>query len=161
MYMYTYSINKCGYYCTLAHMSCICSIAVYRTKVVANLNALRWQLFAGTFFCGFRILCILLVSNFAIASHPRPPAHVERRWLTSTRLFLFVLREHIRSYMKGILWDLPSLPYTTTWRCCHKSLHVCNNVRMGLYLRACVAPIQSFTSIKFCILVQIRRNIKL
>ena len=29
---------------------------------------IRLQLFAGTFFCGFEILCILLVLNFAQAS---------------------------------------------------------------------------------------------
>ena len=52
-------------------------------------------------FCRFRILCILLVSNFAIASHPRR-ACAERanmHWLT---LFPFVLRECIRSYAKGV-----------------------------------------------------------
>ena len=34
-------------------------------------------------------------------------------WLTSTRFFLFVLCERIRSYTKGVLWDLLSVPWTT------------------------------------------------
>ena len=156
------------------HELCAIIIGMSATFLIISYDfraaTLRWQKFAGKVLDSVHFTGIkFFYWHIALGMHAR---RVPR--LIWTRIFSFVLHECIRSYTKRVLWELLSPPWITSLPAFSESLHVRSCIIMHVMCphvytlnkctHTCVSRLslglfQIITSIKFCIVVQICRNI--